>query len=392
MLSGTGWWLCPTKPVTDGVCRTAAPATGADLILRRRAGQPDDGAEIVLCWAGFLPPDQGGYLAYRVCSYAPASGQPLPGTARRLPFTHFVGQCDLAFDAIPISVPAGQPYAEPRDVVLALAVPTFFWLPPTGPGDIGSTQTTWSVDYFVGRDFGTPQEAWSDMRRAYFGWRATTDEDSARVSISVTDLDGDGSPELVVHLTYDEALPGGGTRRVTRQQVGHGLRPSGDVAYWDSAPEIAVTQLAGARNTVCLMGDVDPGRAARLRALGDNFQALAERHQGMLIRPATRGAEAQPADYAVGDVAMQVSAATDPAATIPAAVADRVSLDGEALPQAPAGLARGANADPLRDRLYEPSFPQAMAEPLRELHPSSSSPAPTRCPTTASRCWAATPS
>src|SRR3954453_10642639 len=23
-LSGTGWWLCPTKPVTDGVCRTAA--------------------------------------------------------------------------------------------------------------------------------------------------------------------------------------------------------------------------------------------------------------------------------------------------------------------------------------------------------------------------------
>ena len=22
-LSGTGWWLCPTKPVTDGVWRTA---------------------------------------------------------------------------------------------------------------------------------------------------------------------------------------------------------------------------------------------------------------------------------------------------------------------------------------------------------------------------------
>ena len=24
MLSGTGWWLWPTKPVTDGVWRTAA--------------------------------------------------------------------------------------------------------------------------------------------------------------------------------------------------------------------------------------------------------------------------------------------------------------------------------------------------------------------------------
>ena len=23
-LSGTGWWLWPTKPVTEGVCRTAA--------------------------------------------------------------------------------------------------------------------------------------------------------------------------------------------------------------------------------------------------------------------------------------------------------------------------------------------------------------------------------
>ena len=35
MLSGTGWWLWPTKPVTDGVCRTAAQDSSVRSIRTR---------------------------------------------------------------------------------------------------------------------------------------------------------------------------------------------------------------------------------------------------------------------------------------------------------------------------------------------------------------------
>ena len=331
----------------------------ADIALRRRAGQPDSAAELVLAWAASS--------AVFVRRYALDTRQP-DGGSRRLPM--FVYEpVDIAIDLVPVAPAAGAPAEEPRDLVVAAAIATTQWR-ESGPFSPPYSASVWVVQWWVGQRFASGQEAWSAARSVTMADRVAGDQTSATLSLTITDLDGDGAPDLVVSLGFDAPQAGGGSRRLTRQRIGHGLdAPSGP--QWDAGHDLDVPPLAGAATTVCVFGDVAAGRAARVRDLGDNFKAAAARHQHLLINDATAGTRARPAGYDVADVAAGVTAALDPATTIPAAVSDRVSLGGAALTDAPSSkLVRGAGAaDPLRDRLYEPSFPQAMSEPLRELLP-----------------------
>jgi hypothetical protein len=363
----------------------------SDITVRRRTG-PGGSIEVALVWHGSTVPIQGvSWWAWQTLSFATEPGGgfvQIGGTSGGSPIREIAGLYNvskgqsIAADFVPLSVPAGQPYVEPRDIVVATLF-AFTVTTAAGPLDC------WAMDYCVGRNFGAANESWSTQVAPLTGWRVVlgprlaNDTTSATLSISVTDLDGDGQPELIAYLACDE-FGANGRQRVTYQKIGHGLAPDAPIADWETARKLPVTPLAGAKNTVCLLGDVAPGRPARLHRLGDNFRAAAIRHQGMLIGDATAGTRTRPAPFAVGEVAADVTAALDPAATIPAAVSDRVSIGGQALP---AGVAqarrapsttgkRGAAAtdepagpDPLRDRLYEPSFPTAMAEPLRELFP-----------------------
>ena len=223
----------------------------------------------------------------------------------------------------------------------------------------------WQLDWVIGRAFGTTQETWTDKRTLEIGNRVREDETGGRVSLSVTDLDGDGDPEFVVHATFDEPQADG-TRRVTRQRIGSGVRPDGSVAYWANPVDLPIQRLAGATGTITVLGDLDNTRMGRVRDIGNSFRGVAIRHQGLLIRPATQAAEAPGrADYEITAMAASVSASVDPATTVTAAVTSRISP----LPVSRTALAAGPAPDPLRPRLYEPSFPQAMADPLRELFP-----------------------
>ena len=387
---------CPFSP--DGVPSPAPWSVletsfgtiyASDVTVRRRSG-PGGAVEVVLLWWGLTRPTGvgGQFITWQALSFAtdPGAGFTELGDIRPVNglYNLYRGN-SIAIDMVPVSVAPGQPYVEPRDIVVATLLPIQIST-PSGPAD------RWAIDYAVGRDFATAGETWSTQAPPYTGWRVPLaprmagDTTSATLSIAVTDLDGDGRPELIVYLSCDENGPGG-RRRVTSQHVGHGLRPNQPIVDWDTGRRLDVAPLADARNTVCLLGDIPAGRPARLHGLGDNFRAAALRHQAMLIGDATVGSRAQPATFTVGEVAGEVTAALDPAATIPLAVTDRVSVGGQALPAgraaaaaarragaSPAATARAAgdgdgDADPLRDRLYEPSFPAAMAEPLRELFP-----------------------
>jgi hypothetical protein len=217
---------------------------------------------------------------------------------------------------------------------------------------------------------GTPQGAWSPWQRIEVGRAATgTAPLPADVAVSVTDLDGDGNLDLIVTMTFDEPAPDGTPRtRVTRQLIGWGLRPDGTVERWQTARVLSAEPAGSADRVLTVVGDLSDQRLARLAGLGDRFQSAALSHQSRLVSNATVG-QPQPvkAGYDVAEVAAAVAAALDPATTVPAAVAARVSIGDGPLPVEPAGL--DGTADPLRPRLFEPRFPQAMADPLRELFP-----------------------
>ncbi|MFC0006313.1 hypothetical protein [Micromonospora siamensis] len=331
---------------------------GADVTLRRRAGQPDTAAELVMLWSGADPNGSG---AISTCSYQLDTRTVL---APQRNIRVFLGYppADVAADLVPVTAAAGQPIVEPTDLAVAFLNPTF--ATENGPGG-PIVHPIWQLDWVVGRAFGTAQESWSTTRSVTLGDRVWDDTTSGHLSLSVTDLDGDGDPELVVHLTFDERPPSGPARRVTRQRIGHGLRPDGSIAHWEAPVDLPIVALTPDATTVAFLGDLDNQRLGRIAGIGRTFRAVATAHQALLIRDATLGADPPArAAYEIAAVAGSVSASIDPATTIPAAVADRISP----LP-ATTSLTAAGGADPLRPRLYEPSFPQAMAEPLRELFP-----------------------
>ncbi|GHJ43619.1 hypothetical protein Cs7R123_09610 [Catellatospora sp. TT07R-123] len=332
---------------------------GADVTLRRRAGQPDTAAELVLLWSGADPDGAG---AISTCSYQLDTRAVLRPQRNIRVFTGYVPS-DLAADLIPITVRAGQPYAEPTDVAVAFLNATYS--SEQGPGG-PIVKPIWEIDWVVGRNFGTAQESWTDKRSLTLGDRVDDDTTSGQLSLSVTDLDGDGDPELVVHLTFDERQATGPARRVHRQRIGFGLHPDGTVEHWEAPIDLPITSLAPDSTVAVFFGDLDNQRLGRVKGIGDTFQRIAEAHQRLLIRDATRGVDPpMRAAYEIGSVAAYVSDSVNPAATIPAAVADRIGP----LPTSKTSLAATGTPDPLRPRLYEPDFAQAMAEPLRELFP-----------------------
>jgi hypothetical protein len=238
---------------------------------------------------------------------------------------------------------------------------------------------TWVVRWRVAHDFGTAQESWTEQHTVTLAFRSFEETDGARLSISVTDINGDGEPELILHLTRHQTRPDGTTGvPVIRQMVGYGLCADGSVRSWDSGHDLDLPfHIYNAPTSLCILGDLDLQRLGRMRTLGDQFQQAAVRHQACMIRPATAGQNPPAAaGYQVAAVTNTVIDAVDPSVTIPAAVAARVSLDGAASGSrvgtaASRALLAGTDAsvDPLRHRFYEPQFPQPMAEPLRELFP-----------------------
>ncbi|WP_034594562.1 hypothetical protein [Hamadaea tsunoensis] len=345
----------PYAPLPTFRCGTLH---GADVTLRRRAGQPDAAAELVMLWSGADPDGAG---AISTCSYQLDTRTVLHPQRNIRVFLGYA-PADFAADLVPITARAGQSITEPTDLAAAFLNPTF--VTESGPGGI-VVHPVWQLDWTVGRAFGTPQESWTAVHTITLGQRVWDDTTSGRLSLSVSDLDGDGDPELVVHLTFDERRETGPARRVTRQRIGFGLHPDGSIEHWEAPVDLPIEALTPDAATIAFLGDLDNQRLGRVAGIGHNFQSIAVAHQALLIRDATRGQDPpMRAAYEIGSVATWVSDSLDPATTIPAAVADRISP----LP-ASRTLAAAPPADPLRPRLYEPSFPQAMAEPLRELFP-----------------------
>lgn len=364
----------PVTPYAPLEPFTANALWGADITLRRRSGHPDTQAELVLIWTGYQDNAHGALntRSYQLDTRAPLTPQ------RNIPTFTGYNPAGVAVDMVPLTVPTGQPYAEPTDIAVALLNPTY--TNEYGPGG-PIPHPVWQLDWRVGRAFGTPQEQWTESRWIDLGARVSTDTTGATISLSVTDLDGDGDPELVVHLTFDEPQPDGSTRRITRQRIGFGLHPDGSVEHWNLPVDLTVDRLAPNAVTLAVLGDLDNQRLGRIGGIGDAFQQLAARHQRLLIRPATQGAPAATAaSYSIASVAAEVSRALDPAQTIPSLVTDRITplpasstVDASTVVASTVVASTGATltrlVDPLRTRLYDPSYPQAMADPLRELFP-----------------------
>ncbi|MGI8334401.1 hypothetical protein ACRYCC_31000 [Actinomadura scrupuli] len=281
------------------------------------------------------------------------------------------GPVDVSADMIPVVVPAGQPYAEPRDLLLT-------WVDEyIENADTDFPIPYWRIGWCVIKNFGAgAQTATAAGQLLPWGQRDPADPFRPRLSVTVTDIDGDGRPDIVLHFTDRVTVPapGGGWASENRlyQLVGFGLRSDGRVSSWGRRHRLPITPGGLDQLVLGTLGDIDNARPARLGRIGDRFKQAARTHQSRLIRPATTAPQPpQPASYQIGAVAGGVSDSLRPGDTLPARVLDRIDSGGTPLPETPASLTAADEPppDPLRPRRYEPAFPQAMSEPLRELFP-----------------------
>lgn len=287
------------------------------------------------------------------------------------------GHTAYAFDWIP--KPFTGSYTRPTDLVVA-------WLAHT-PEWYGSEFPSWSLQYCVvrGADGWNP-EVGPMLDAGVVCGRVDSEHATRapRLSLTVTDLDGNGKLEVIAHVTAPEAvqvtIPGPITEGAWSvfpflvgqldPDTGQTSGPGGQVDW--SVPATP--------NSIVVVGDTSERRLTRLAAIGDRFQQAAAVHQGRLVRPETEPAPPPgAAPYSMAAVAAEVATSLDPAVTVPQRVLERVRFGG-ATPQGPAALAAGG-PDPLRPRWFEPTFDQPMVEPLRELFTELVLPAADAVPT-----------
>lgn len=270
----------------------------------------------------------------------------------------------IAMDWIP--APFDGVHRQPRDLLVAMVV--------TVENQWGPS--VWQLRYCVVRDPFTDHSVLSPLRIGgdIEEMAASRHPDDGtgfdcQLAVTVSDLDGDGQLDLLTQFTHYRYTANGAKTWQTQQRVGAELDPVTGTADWTSR-QLWFTELPSPgplRHPT--IGDIDENRLTRLSRMGDRFQDAAAAHQARLLLPATEPAPAPtPADYSIDAVASEVSTALDPTVNIPNRVLDRVRVDGEPLPATPSTL-DGSSADPLRPLRFEPSFPQPMAEPLRELAP-----------------------
>ncbi|SEG87955.1 hypothetical protein SAMN04489712_12144 [Thermomonospora echinospora] len=283
------------------------------------------------------------------------------------------GAVDVAIDMVPIPARSGQPYTEPRDLLLC-------WIEDYVENeDVGYPIHYWRICWTLVKDFDRPNQTTTPVRDLRL-WGEHDPEDPLhpQLSVSVTDIDGDGRPDVVLHFTDRVSVPGPGgwvMENRLHQIVGHGLHLDGRVSHWSQSRELPIVPGEPGQPVFAALGDVDNARLARLGRFGDRFAVAARAHQARLIRPATAApSPPQPAPYEVESVADAVTGLLRPADTLPPRVLERIDSAGAPLPEDPAALTAAgdggdAMADPLRPRRYEPAFPQPMSEPLRELFP-----------------------
>jgi hypothetical protein len=320
-----------------------APVLGADLIVTDITGLtllPD----LLLIWA---EQDSGSQTAKFLL--APDIGSPLPlksaPTTGILPFTP-AGDFGIAGGVIGPAAPRSP------DVLV-------WWI--SGPPGARTGQ------YVIGWQFGVSgPRTWSPPMAIGGPLPDTT----AGLGAALTDINSSGRPDLVLYYIEQTPAPPGtppGTPQPAptyqgRYLIGWDLAANGVPAGgWSRTRDIPGDWTGTGFGGSASVASLDPARLTEISSTGASFQQQAVLLQQALLAPAAVPAPPPaPPPFTSGQVAGTVRGALDPAVTVPARLLPQVELGG-------APVAPPASADPLAPLTLEPSFPQPMYAPLRDL-------------------------
>jgi hypothetical protein len=182
--------------------------------------------------------------------------------------------------------------------------------------------------------------------------------------LAVADFTGTRRPDLLVLLLED-----GPTDNQARYRLGFDVDPDGTVRRW-SDDEVLVPGWFGWENqgAAVAVADIDPALVERRAGMGARFATAAQAHQGYLAPAQALARAGRPATLDLTATSAVITAALDPARTVPARALSRLAVDGDALPARGVGSGHDGTApDPLRVLLRAISFPQPTYELLRSI-------------------------